>query len=482
MKRKLMYFSILLLMMIGCAENSSFEMSSEFPKNEEERDHNVSLSAIKNLIDINVLTRTCEDSSSSIICVKGEFNDTLLYLCDNEDGGWTIYSSDTRVPPIVARSDKGNINEALKNELRKYWINSLAEQMQAIRQSKDEELAFSASEIETHKKFWNSISKPDEYVKTIARKPDSLEIKPINPYYPFWEDCGHYEIVSSDYTEDIIDQVPMLTETSWHQGAPYNKYCPDVIANVKGAAGCVAIAGAQMLYYLHYKLGVPKRAPSQANVSGVYPYHQWSQYNYTEDIWDKMNQDGQYASPLIADIGRRVGMDYTFDVIENMIYPKSGAITENLVRNVFLPYGVECQYSEYDEKIVEDNLLSGIPVLVCANGEYYNGESAGGHAFICDKYKKSRKMYTITYRWVYDKWPTTDDGKLIPVPKVPDKTEIVYESDYHPMVGMNWGWGNISKENDEWYSAIGSWIEKANKIDWKYRRHLIHSFSIAAED
>ena len=54
-------------------------------------------------------TRASSNATAEIKCITGnKTNDTLLYVCQKQEGGWTVYSSDTRVPAIVAQSDGGS--------------------------------------------------------------------------------------------------------------------------------------------------------------------------------------------------------------------------------------------------------------------------------------------------------------------------------------------------------------------------------------
>lgn len=479
--KKNVYLSVaVLLFTAGCSDSFNDSLNVNQKPNEKE-DHNVSVSAIRTLSGMSAETRGDDDEARKLVCIKDAANDTLLYMCDNEGGGWTIYSSDTRVPPIVAQCSKGSVNEALSNGAREAWIYSIADDMKMIREADDSDLKLTEEEIEDNKLFWRSITNSDEYMKSILRNQNTRGITdPIIPIYN-WENYGHWEVIDSYYSEEVIDNVPQLIVTSWHQEYPYNAYCPNVYNNnYKGVAGCVAIAGAQMLLYLHYHLGIPTTAPSQAYCNGVFPSHQWSQYNYTDDIWIKMCMDGIYAAPLIADVGRRVDMKYGYILNKygQIVDFASGAHTVDLVEKVFLPYGLNCTYSDYDDDLLVESLLRRFPVILDASGVYTNGELSAGHAFICDRYKKSRKKHIVIYRWIFDSIPQTPDGDLIPVPaEIPDKEEVVYVSDYMPMIGMNWGWGDKDEENEEWYSLTGSWIEKVNKINWKNNRHIIHSFT-----
>ena len=64
------------------------------------------------------------------------------------------------------------------------------------------------------------------------------------------------------------EDIPILLTTHWHQQAPYNDLTPYIEdGHVKTAAGCVAVAAAQIVYYWR------KDNPSETSYdTPVYPY------------------------------------------------------------------------------------------------------------------------------------------------------------------------------------------------------------------
>lgn len=394
---------------------------------------------------------------SSIECLTNEVQDTILYVSKNGEHGWTIYSSDTRVPAIVAQAESGSFDDIMQIDGARLWIQSILNDMTLIRELPDEDLNFSQEEIETNKAFWLAVSNPDKYVKE----------KVLNNDYDFNSGNttakGHYELINRTYTSELYDSIPRLTETDWHQSEPYNIYCPLKSDNTTHApAGCVAIAAAQVLYYLHYSINVPETAPSKAYCNGNVNSYQWAQTDYTTSIWDQMKISGVYAAPLIADIGRRINIQYSDN--------GSSAITQNLVNNVFAPYGITCSYDTFDTELLSSSLVNKIPVIVRAMAKVKdNGQTQNiGHAFIIDRYIRKRLKTTDYYEWVYDYVPP---GTLIP--SVPGKINVYYSSPSITYIGFNWGWGNDL--NYGWYGVTEDWIDVQSR-NWNLERHIIHDF------
>lgn len=401
-------------------------------------------------------------ADSKVTCFVDAQQDTLLYICDKAGGGWTVYSSDTRVPAVVAQSSSGTYADAMQNEAARLWMEAIAEDMKHILAAADSALNFTAEEISANREFWRSVSDADAYVKekladggmTRVLEIEDKNIEPI---------IGHYELISSKTHYEVYDSIARMTETDWNQWFPYNTYCPGKSnGNGNVPAGCVAIAAAQMLYFLHYSLGVPETAPSEAYCNGsVSTGYDWDQYNYTSGIWDEMNE--RYmpaAAPLVADIGRRLNMRYGDN--------GSGAYTRDLPANVFAPYGISCTYCPYDIHFLMTSLSQGTPVLLGAFSNV-SGTDKIGHAFIVDRYKRVREVAENVYEWVYDYVPNG-----VRIPYVPDKYETVYGFPFISMIGMNWGWGY--SYNNEWYSITGDWILGGN--NYTISRDMVYNFSV----
>ena len=465
MKRNILW-TIAAAILFSCTDSmqeyAAMDDLNNSVQTEPDRSHFVSKSDVAALLRAQSnSTRAASDCEDDIICFEDDKHDTLLYACNKANGGWVVYASDTRVPAIVAESSTGTFAEAMENEAAQLWLQATAEEIKVIKSLSDDKLNFSAEEIENNKAYWKSISSPDEYVKEKLAKEGFNETRG-HPLLP----TGHYELVNStSWTES--DSTSRLISTNWHQLSHYNKYCPLLQDNgtVHADAGCLAIAAAQMLYFLHNKFGVPATAPSMAYVMGsVDSGYTWDQFNYTSSIWNVMNSDSN-AAPLIANIGRRLHMNYGSD--------GSGAHDYHLVDSVFIPYGINATYSPYNTTTLSNNLLNGMPVLVSAFSLIGEGPDSIGHALIVDRYKCIRIVTRNYYVWV---WDTTPPG--VPLPMYPDQVSdstsvVIY------MIGMNWGWGQIWQNTSVWYTLTGDWINPTSpQYNWKYSRYMIHGFEV----
>lgn len=470
---KRLFLPLLVLVLASCSDHIQEYLASQTPETALQKatgEHFVSYSDVAALTNAeSTSTRASSNVAPEIKCITGnKTNDTLLYVCQKQEGGWTVYSSDTRVPAIVAQSDEGSFDDLMKIDGAKLWIQSMAEDMAMIRQLGDDMLNFTREEIENNKAFWESISSPDEFVKKMLKESATRGGGVLDPDAPldslfldgFWALRESYT-----YTE-FYDSISRLTKTIWHQDYPYNNYCParTDTAYYNAPAGCVAIAGAQMLYFLHNKLGKPETAPSHATCYGNINNYTMHQNNFTTTVWDSMNTNGyRYkAAPLIANVGTLVGMDYGNS--------SSSADTEDLVNDVFRDwYEISCTYGDYSTGILRTSLSNGMPVIISA----HSSTIGGGHAFIIDHYMRTRTVTANYYNWVYFSWPPNT-----PMPAIPEYVEYTYSSPVISKIRMNWGWGGDF--NNVWFSLTGDWFAGSEgnvSYNWNVSRHMIYGFS-----
>lgn len=117
-----------------------------------------------------------------------------------------------------------------------------------------------------------------------------------------------------------------------------------------------------------------------------------------------------------------------------------------------------------------------MPVILSARSiaTRSNGTGKVGHAFIADRYKRTRIVTKNYYEWVYDSYP---QGK--PIPMIPDKVVSSYSSPTISMIGFNWGWGSYCNVPDEWFSLTGDWISsRVSSYNWNINRNMIYDFKV----
>lgn len=371
---------------------STYEQNVDATIHKMPKKNNVTLDHVVTLVNV-THSKALSITERDVVCIMDDRNcDTLFFVVNHPEGGWTMYATDKRVPQVVAENEDGSFSLETTERIMGEWFEAMKEDMKLIRQAPDQDLAFTSEEIANHRKLWDAVCIPDTSAllgkNNQTRSVGDGNNPPINPLAGFY-------LLDTTYTHtQTIMQVGPLTQTAWSQGAPYNNFCPlKSYGYERAPAGCVAIAGAQMLYYLHYKLGTPDSIPSSATCSGYVPYNytMW-QGDYSSTQWNLMpnhgnSSDGLYAAPLIANIGYKLVMQYG-----NIV---STANTYELPSLVFLPYGISCEYSSINYDTVYNSLLDSIPLI--ARAGYIDG--INGHAFIIDGYQSRRDVTTYVYKW-----------------------------------------------------------------------------------
>ena len=466
--KKLFY---LIVVIIVCAVACT---SEEMVPTERVRTHGESRLIVKNnhvSLD-NVMTLTgvmrkatraaVGEEDDDFICIVDTDNDTLFYVVNHPEGGWTMYASDKRVPAIVAEDSIHRFNSQILSDIAGNWFEAMKEDMKNVKSASDKELNFSEEEIETNRNYWN----------VTKRILDSTQ-RGHEPNPGILIPAGHYELYSvSTYTQ-VYKYRHHLTQTTWHQHYPYNYYCPrkTVIDNPDDPntpAGCVAIAGAQMLYYLHYKIGAPDSIPDaaycNANAGDLYPDMQ--QWCTGANTWALMPYHGNdasdaiYAAPLIANVGTLLYTDY--------LNNGSSAHTDYLVDFVFSPYGISCYYDDsFNVDSLYESLMDSIPVIADASR---NMSYQQDHCFIIDGYKVQRNVTEYVYKWVLD-FPYNGSG-ILPIMKA-DSIVRTFSTPTLSYIKMNWGWES-DDANDIWFVPTGDWL--TNKGGFNYHRHMIYRF------
>jgi hypothetical protein len=120
-------------------------------------------------------------------------SDAALYVFNAQEGGYVVVSGDDRTPAILGHSDKGHLDMDLLPEHIQSWFDGYAEQIAYLQEHPQARAAQS----------------------TLGNVPSVA---------------------------------PLLGETEWGQGSPYNDLCPLYNGN-RCVTGCVATAMAQVLYY-----------------------------------------------------------------------------------------------------------------------------------------------------------------------------------------------------------------------------------------
>lgn len=416
-----------------------------------QRDFSVSME------DVNMYLRFNSPKDKEVLSITPItlYNDKVQGYLVSFNEGWSLISADKRTKIILAESTKGLFsldNTEDPNEGRRTLIMSFLSEVHTIQNLSSETdvekvLGKEAlSEMENNVLLWDLLTEPTQVL-------EGPETKYNEPNWVYVLDTIIYDTV----TVEFVDH---LTETRWTQHSPYNQYFPytNTYYTTHVPNGCVPLAGAQMLYFLHNELGVPQYAPTNASVSGTYYNYTWDQTGNSSTIWNSMNSsDGASAAVFIAKIAKTIGV--TFVQTNGVFY--TGASTESLI-DVFDDYGIGISYYTYNQDSVKFYIMErGMPVIADADNSSNNNIS--GHSFIIDAGLKGQRRAAFYYKKVY-----LDGTYGI------GYHEYLYLNDYIWKFGINWGMG--PEYDYEWYQPTGSWTINGDSFD--YNRHIILGYRI----
>ena len=370
---------------------------------------------------------------------------TSLYVIKYQEG-FEVISADKRSPVPLASNSKAQYSEVEDYTGFSGHLSLLAEEVwYSLHDLLGKPTPGAEENIQASLDFWKMVNADRSFIESHSND------KSLSKQGEGGLDGGWF-LFDVETVEEVYDSIPHLTSTTWHQFNPYNYYCPyDLNQNnslVKCPAGCVAVAGAQMLYYLHSKDGIPVNSPSTGYCQGYVYDNSYVQYfgDPSPTTWDNMiiprsNYFDFWAALLVGDVGQRLDMEYHYD--------GSGAYVSDLV-DVFNAYGWDClYYGVYDSYPVVSSLLSGYPV-VCGGSRNEQSKGKIGHSFLIDSYKRYRTKTITTYEWV-DFEPL---GPGIHQVQLMQTTE--YGSPHVSYYRMNWG--QVSTvANDTWCSLDGVW-------------------------
>lgn len=373
-----------------------------------------------------------KESLDGIVVEPFPENDNPIAYVVQFPNCWELLSSDKRTPPVLAEGP--GVFKEDENPAALFWMKDLCRAVAAL-SSTDELSSFHKDNV----LFWKLINGDENIIENHLDDTRSLTL----PFHP------GYFIESIDSTF-ISETIPHYLSTHWGQESPYNLYCPDkFLDSGKAPAGCVAIAGAQMLYYLHFRFFIPDQAPDSAFCSGHsyynfdnYAYYvlnhlpspyQMSQGSFSSSAWTDMASGNSYTiAALVANIGKEAGLTYCNNETFGFI--------SDLPSNVFSPiYGISSEYCSYDEDVILYKLEEdALPSIVRAEDSDYNGS---GHAFIIDRYSYNQVRYCFTFR-------KRDDPSIM-------IKDVIYTTPVYTQFGMNWGWNGVG--DDYMFAVQGDW-------------------------
>ncbi len=400
-----------------------------------------------------------------------EGGDVVMYLA-RFDEGWALVAADDRAEnQILAFDEEGELEpNNIENPEFLFWLETTKAQMSALRKTEDIKRA-EQSEAKTK-------SGEEDY------------------YWIRWH-IRDVETITQDHVAHLLN-------TKWGQEEPWNIRCPFLAGDSgdRRLTGCVAVATAQILYYLrmskNFSIGLYHQISAGFSdayqhvydINGTYlysiPYKYISSmtrsgYTSPSTRWAAMAKEEDeeittYVGDLMIDIGEHVDMKYKYWIDNN--YEGHLSSETGHLSGAYSYYDVLCDSTGYSYPIVKSSIDDGYPVMVGAN------DGSSGHAWVIDGYHDYRTTTDAIYMWYrasadslsyYDYTVCyTEAQKQQFIPDV-NEGDIEHEYTYSAQqyLLMNWGWDGQDNNVKCWFSN-GNWPTTNN--DYPYNPVIIYNF------
>lgn len=325
--------------------------------------------------------------------------------------------ADRRLPMNLITCESGSISleELMTNESQEAYIRALIKGIKSM------------------------VSNPVDMIKA------QLDTKSSNLPMSFYDENGVWWAYAYKYiAQSTINkqQLPLI-QTKWGQESPWDINAPYISAtsSIHCPTGCTNVAIAQLLYYLHYKNGVPEKTYRHF---GTYSHYDSSTesatghiltsdevaYSDFSDCWSDMPLTMNSAS----DVGARIvsSLMVRLGYLLKAQYASDGTgVNVNKVKSVLSSnFNISSTYADYDATIMEQQISSSknpVVIFMWRNTSDPEPNNIAGHTVIADGYKKTTETYTYVYK-------TMDSSSTIY--KYIEDAEV-YVNEY---VSLNWGY------------------------------------------
>lgn len=269
---------------------------------------------------------------------------TAYYVFNvGQENGFVVVSGDDRTIPILGYAETGSFDTDEMPDHMKAWLQTYADQI---------------AWLDAH---------PETPVATQSLRRARKVIKP-------------------------------LLRSQWGQDDPYNLLCP-MDGNKSCAAGCVATAMAQLMYYYKHPAQTTKTIPGYTTDTKTIVI---DDIGVTAIPWDDMQDtysgketdiQREAVAKLIQLCGVSVGMNYTSDgsnAVSAIVPDKLKTYFDYDAATTFV-FRTDYRAADWEELIYEE-LAQNRPV-------YYSGSSvSAGHAFIVDGYDGDG-LFHVNWGW-----------------------------------------------------------------------------------
>lgn len=382
--------------------------------------------------------------------------DTVMYLVNYPEGGWEVLSADLRVPKVLVMCEGGSmtVEDLASNPAEEDLYGAMGDYISYLHDNPDLEVTDSLGN-------WSDVAHQTENMQT--------------------REIESWVLIGTTVLTDIEEKQDHLTETMWGQGynnyltGKWNMYAPRLSSSssYRCYIGDIPVAIAQMLYYLHYKIGFPVSFYDDFRVATYIPENSSEVSINTYEIIGSASTSTDWDSMPLSAINPTIYSDYQYGLVSSlMVYigyrtnavytPSKTVVSVSKIKPFFNEIGISCSNpSSLNWGIIEEQIFDyQMPVLLnvhATDGNSHYTIVDGMHYYL----RETEKRYV---------WNSISGPQY--------KTEI--ETDSFDMVCFNWGagvYGVYSDGQTVWYNIYAlSWT--LNDLSFIESNNMIYGFSI----
>jgi hypothetical protein len=296
----------------------------------------------------------------------------LAYVFELEPEGCIVVSPDTDISPVIAFTDKGtfSLDDTVDNDFLRLVSKDMEKRLSALP-------ILSGNQKQSSNTLWSGYLTNENLVE---------------------QQLGATGVWG-----------PWLA-TTWHQYAPYNKYCPiDPSTGIRSVVGCVATALAQICNYWQYPTTISFNRnddhyisspgdPSQVQIDEDYVIRLFPSFTALNQLLSVIDYNlSDDISALNFACGIAVQMDYSSN--------GSGAYSDTQAYNKF---GYKFLFRRGDSigfyDILEEDMKAGRPAQLSIYELDNNGTVISGHSIVADGFRTSwgsgtGEFYHLNFGW-----------------------------------------------------------------------------------
>lgn len=346
------------------------------------------------------LSAAYQEDLQSLVPIYSEGGSLYCYIANYPEQSLVV-ASDRRMQPVLAIVDDSSFQEKdLHSEQFSEWTAMLIEEYELLQTMPEYDNEYS--------EFWRSfLKKRVIYLTKEQYEALGIETKSQEPGMHYvWVKYATGQRALLNTVEH--HNIPHLIQTNWSPFYPWDASAPThpTITSQHLSQGEMPVAVAQIIYYNHYKSGVPSFFFSNSfsysyETDSVATWATAAVYGLKEDNsnkWDQMPKNSQeamsnvqgrqYVSELIMRIGSKMNMKY-------YITPQEFSSTDSSPLPAFNQFDLQGTSGEYVMSTVSNNIISQKPVYMKRNNS----------AWVVDGYKDVTYTYSVEYMWIQQENP-----------------------------------------------------------------------------